>query len=214
MTLNGVLLWIRNSYIRTTSKIRKQKINKTDFTIISNNCWSGIIYESYGLPKQSPTVGMFFMAEEYLKFVSNLKYYVEDCELCFIDPEQSRHKEFYKKNKKFGTYLIGRLDDVEITMLHFHSKEEATLKWKRRCERINWDHMIVKMNDQNGCKKEYAEQFMKLPFENKLFFTVKNWSDIKGITILNSKNKDCCGMFDEPFGSSKKMNINQLINKI
>ena len=45
-------------------------------------------------------------------------------------------------------------------------------------------------------------------------FTVKNWSDIKGITILNSKNKDCCGMFDEPFGSSKKMNINQLINKI
>ena len=97
MTLNGVLLWIRNSYVRTTSKIRKQKINKTDFTIISNNCWSGIIYESYGLPKQSPTVGMFFMAEEYLKFVSNLKYYVEDCELHFIDPEQSRHKKFYKK---------------------------------------------------------------------------------------------------------------------
>ena len=48
--------------------------------------------------------------------------------------------------------------------------------------------------------------------------TIKNFKDLfsKKLrdSILNSKNKDCCGMFDEPFGSSKKMNINQLINKI
>lgn len=214
MTLDGLLLWLRNNYLRASSKIRKRKINKTDFTIISNNCWGGIIYESYGLEKQSPTVGMFFMAEEYLKFVSNLKYYLEDCEISFIDPDQARHKDFYKKDKKFGTYLIGRLDDVEIAMLHFHSPKEAALKWKRRCERVNWDHMIVKMNDQNRCKKKHAEEFMKLPFKNKVFFTVKDWSDVKGITILKSKNSECCGLFDEPFGSSSKMNINKLINKI
>ena len=40
-------------------KIKQHKNN--DFTIISNNCWGGMIYESYGLPEQSPTVEMSFM---------------------------------------------------------------------------------------------------------------------------------------------------------
>lgn len=74
MSVNGFKLLLRNKYIRSTSNFRKRKINNIDFTIISNNCWGGLVYESYGLPKNSPTVGMFFMAEEYIKFVSNLKY--------------------------------------------------------------------------------------------------------------------------------------------
>lgn len=38
---------------------RRKKLTSTDFTIISNNCWGGMMYESYNLPKQSPTVGLF-----------------------------------------------------------------------------------------------------------------------------------------------------------
>ena len=39
--------------------------------IISNNCWGGVIYESYSLPKLSPTVGMYFSPKDYLKFVAD-----------------------------------------------------------------------------------------------------------------------------------------------
>lgn len=39
-----------------------------EFTIISNNCWGGTVYESYGLPKQSPTVGMFVMPRDFETF--------------------------------------------------------------------------------------------------------------------------------------------------
>ena len=107
MSVNGFKLLLRNKYIRSTSNFRKRKINNIDFTIISNNCWGGLVYESYGLPKNSPTVGMFFMAEEYIKFVSNLKYYTQDCEMRFVPPEQARHRDFYAKSINYTDNCVG-----------------------------------------------------------------------------------------------------------
>lgn len=213
MTIDGIKLKFRNAYIRITSKMRGKKILNRNFTIISNNCWGGLVYESYGLEKQTPTVGMFFMPEEYIRFVSNLKHYTQ-CEMTFVEPDESRHKDFYKIDSRFGTYPIARVDDIEIALLHFHSKEEAKLKWERRCKRINWDNMLIKMNDQNQCKFEHVKDFISLSHKNKVFFTVKkNWK-MNGVTVIESKNTDCCGLFDEPFGASKKLNVNQLINEL
>ena len=53
-----------------------KKIKDKEFTIISNNCWGGMIYESYGLQKQTPTVGLFIMPDDYIKFLRNLREYV------------------------------------------------------------------------------------------------------------------------------------------
>lgn len=47
-------------FIPLTCKSRREKLTHTDFTIISNNCWGGTVYEAHNLPKESPTVGMFF----------------------------------------------------------------------------------------------------------------------------------------------------------
>jgi uncharacterized protein (DUF1919 family) len=58
---------------------RRKKLTQTDFTIISNNCWGGMIYESYNLPKESPTVGLFFMASDYIRFLDHLKEYFNKC---------------------------------------------------------------------------------------------------------------------------------------
>lgn len=216
MTLDGLKLLFRNKYINLSAPIRRRMIDKSDFTIISNNCWGGLVYESYQLPKQTPTVGMYFMAEEYIKFVSNLEHYVKDCTLDFIDPESSRHKEFYRKDIRFGSFPIGLLGDVEIALLHFRSRDEAKEKWERRCSRIQWNSLLVKMNDQNNCTYEQADYFMKLPFKNKLFFTVKKeWTSIPEITLLEPKQEtDCCGLFDEPFGSNKNLDINRIINNL
>ncbi len=215
MTLSGIKLKLRNAYIKITSKNRKKKIKNTNFTIISNNCWGGIVYESYNLPKNSPTVGMYFMAEEYIKFVSNLAYYTQECKMSFISPESARHKDFYALDNRFGSYPIAIIGDVEIALLHFHSEAEAIDKWERRCKRINWNKLLVKMNDQNGCEHKHAEKFMNLPINNKLFMSVRNdFLDIPGVTFLKSKNTTHCGLFDEPFGASKKLNVNQLINSL
>ena len=39
---------------------RKKKLKSTDFTIISNNCWGGMIYESYNLKKNSDSWDVFY----------------------------------------------------------------------------------------------------------------------------------------------------------
>ena len=79
-------------YLPLTRNMRRKKLKDENFTIISNNCWGGTIYESYGIKKMSPTVGMFIMPEDYLKFIANFDYYVSQ-PLEFIYPDHSKWKE-------------------------------------------------------------------------------------------------------------------------
>ena len=60
-----------------SAPLKRKKLNNTDFTIISNNCWGGICYDHFGIEKQSPTVGCFIMTDDYLTFIENLDYYLE-----------------------------------------------------------------------------------------------------------------------------------------
>ena len=76
-TYEGLRLKILKIRREKLSTIRRKKLQISSFTIISNNCWGGMIYESYNLVKQSPTIGMFFFPSDYIKFISNLKFYIE-----------------------------------------------------------------------------------------------------------------------------------------
>ena len=93
-----------------TCKGAPKKLLGKDFTIISNNCWGGMIYESYNLPKNSPTVGLFFFAEDYIRFLKDLKGFVT-APLKFITPEDSKWKTRPElvNDKRFGHYPIGQL---------------------------------------------------------------------------------------------------------
>ena len=76
MTIEGLRLKLLEIRRKSLADYRRNKINKSRFTIISNNCWGGECYESYNLIKQSPTIGLFFMATDYIKFISNIKHYL------------------------------------------------------------------------------------------------------------------------------------------
>ena len=214
MSLEGIKTRLRNYYIRVTATKRQKKLSNKDFTIISNNCWGGLVYESYNLEKQTPTVGMYFAPEEYLRFLSNLEYYICHCEMTFVAPEQARHKMLYRQDKRFGSFPIARVGDVEIAMLHYHSEEEAKAKWKRRCSRVNWDKLIVKMNDQNGCTLEHAKAFAQLPFAHKVFLTVNDWDVGTCTAKVPASGHRYITSTQEPFGESKYLNVNQLINSL
>lgn len=144
-----------------------------------------MIYESYNLPKESPTVGMFFMAKDYIEFLSDLRGYVNG-KLTFIKPEESRWKDMpqVSEDKRFGSYSVGVLSNgknsIEIFFLHYHSEQEAREKWERRVQRINWNKLLIKFNDQNGCTEKEVNKFMKMAYKNKLFFTCKVWKNARG----------------------------------
>lgn len=148
---------------------RRKKLKRFDFTIISNNCWGGICYEYFGLVKQSPTVGTFFFAEDYLKFVKRLKYYLS-LELRFINVDESKHFSYLKEHEI--RCPIGILDDVEVFFLHYSNESLAKEKWSRRVRRVNWENLIFKFSQMNECSFDHLLMFDKMDLPGKKFMFV------------------------------------------
>lgn len=124
--------------------LRRAKLERTDFSIISNNCWAGSVYRRYGLPYLSPTVGLYFFADDFVRFASALRRYTS-APLVFIDATESRHADKLAEKGELGK-IVGRIDDVEIIFLHYLTKVEASEKWRRRCGRINWNNLFIKLS--------------------------------------------------------------------
>ena len=50
------------------------KVGELDYSIISNNCWGGMIFSNLHKKYNSPTVGLYFFSDEYIKFLKNINY--------------------------------------------------------------------------------------------------------------------------------------------
>lgn len=156
------------------NRLDRKGIRK-DFTIISNNCWAGLVYQHFGLPYNTPTVGLFFFAQDYIKFVYNIKEYLAK-PLEFIALEESKYSETLKRYG--GECLncpIAICGDIEIIFMHYHSPKEAEEKWRRRAARINWDNVIFKFSEMNLCSEDDLRAFDALPVQNKVVFTHKDY---------------------------------------
>lgn len=147
-------------------KIVKRFVKRRDFSIISNNCWAGRVYQYLDMPYLSPTAGLYFFTPDYIRFVSNLKHYL-GCKLEFIKPEDSKYYELLKERNQLSV-PVALLDDVEIIFLHYKTPEEAAEKWYRRALRVNYDNIIIKLSRMNLCTEKEMAEFANLPFENKI----------------------------------------------
>lgn len=73
------------SFKNSTRKTRKDlnrklmylRIKDKNFTIISNDCWGGEVYKDLGLEYTTPFVGIRLFAHCYIKFLKNIKEYIE-----------------------------------------------------------------------------------------------------------------------------------------
>lgn len=153
----------------------KKSIKNKNFSVISNNCWAGRVYQYLDMPYLSPTAGLYFFAPDYIKFVSDLRRYLAT-ELRFIEPEESKYYEEIKKRNQTDK-PIGILDDVEIVFLHYKTKEEAAEKWNRRKERVNFDNIILKFSRMDLCTEKEIEKFDSIPLKNK--FVLNNRLPLK-----------------------------------
>ena len=163
-----------------------------------------------------------FTAKDYIEFLSDLKGYING-KLIFINPEESRWKDApqVSGDKRFGTYPVGVLSNgkntIEIFFLHYHSEQEAREKWERRIKRINWDKLLVKFNDQNGCTETEVNRFIGLPYKNKLFFTCKEWPNLngEGYTFIRQFPKhDFIMASYELFGKNRYIDRTEVLNSL
>lgn len=168
---------------------RQKHINNKDFSIICNNCWAGYVYRRFGIPYLTPTVGLYFFPEDYIKLCSDIKGYMEK-HLDFIPYTESKYKDIIESRKQTNV-PIARLGDIEIVFLHYATEEEAAEKWYRRAERINYDNLIFKFSKMDYCTDELLKLFDEFDFNKKICFVPKKCNvDIKcGIRLKDAKGE-------------------------
>ena len=155
----------RKKFLKSIERLCPEEV-----TIISSNCFAGRILQDLKREYNTPTLGLYFWAPDYIEFLSNLPFYLK-AKITFVD--HSKYPEGDRRRKEWPHwYPIGLLDNkVEIHFLHYHSEKEAAEKWYRRASRVNLNNLIIIGMDQNfGTEKEVIE-FDQLPYKNKIYFS-------------------------------------------
>jgi len=209
--IKKILKEIRLRINKFGSSYRRKKLKIKNPTIISNNCWAGIVSQYLGIKYYTPTIGLYFFSEEYIKFLERFDYYIKQ-KLEIIDTKDSKYyDEMIKKNHKNA--IVGKLDDVEIVFLHMKTGKEAIEKWNKRVKRINRRNIIFKFCEQNECSSEHIKRFENLPFKNKICFTTKEYPEYKSVIWFKDqfKNEEVVRDYYE---SHKYLNIIDYINNM
>lgn len=148
---------------------KRSRLKDKNVSIICCNCIGGCISHDLGLRFLSPTINLFFSAEDYITFAEKLEYYLS-----------LEMTEF--SGGDTGTYPIGVLgkdekERIKIHFLHYSDFATAKEKWVERAQRINWDNIFLIFTDQNGCNQELVERFAKLPYRKIMFTSTRDYNE-------------------------------------
>ena len=202
---------LKDRIIRARAPFRRIGLENLDFSILANNCWGGIVSRDRHLPYNSPTCGTYFFSKDYLRFLSDVHRYL-DTELEELPVRESRYAEelvsLHGEN-----VVLGRMEDVEVVLLHYPTFAEAKEKWDRRKQRIRWDNLLVKYSDQNGFVPEDFETFRALPFANKLFLTTNPEYASEFTRVIPDKWHEGYAV-DDIKSSFRVMDVNRLLNEM
>lgn len=188
------LLRIKNRTANIVKYINQKRLKNRNFTIISNDCWGGVLYKELNLEYTSPFIGLMLMAPCYIKMLKRLDFYLEI-------PLEFKEKSIYSKlnllretEQRF--YPIGMLKDIEIHFFHYQNKEEVIDKWERRKERINWDNLFIKFAaDKDECTVKEMEEFTKLDYPRKLCLTNHNYEKLNDNFVWLKEGYDGGAMY-------------------
>ena len=155
------------------AKKQQKELKNHHFSIISSSCNGGVITSELGEQFRTPTINLWFTAKDYIKLASDLKHYMS--------------KDVLEVKNCFHNYPVGRVDDITVYFMHYHSFEEARNKWNERKERINYDNLFFMMAEKDGCTKDKVREFDSLPYNNKVVFTYNSFPECSSAICV----KDC-----------------------
>lgn len=139
---------------RLCKAYRRIGLQNKDFTIISNNCTGGYVYQHYGIAYNTPTEGLYFTTSDYIRLIERPEYYFTH-EVILIDPQTS----VLAKAGKNIYYPVGVIDDIEVYFMHYHNPEEALSKWRRRASRMNFHKLFFLLTETELMTEENLRQF-------------------------------------------------------
>lgn len=140
----------------------RARLTNHGMTVISSNCNGAFILHDLGEKFHSPFVNLYLLPDDFIKYLQNIEHYMQ-AELRFETSDKA--------------YPVGKLDDLTIHFMHYHSEEEAKAKWTERTARMNLDNLFILMTDRDGCTRKNLEDLDRLPFANKVIFTHKAYPE-------------------------------------
>lgn len=150
------------------------KLRRSQLSILSMNCFAGLLYHRFSLPFLTPTINMFTSETGFLKFLSDPIKNVS-AELKFLRTELNPSLKI--------DYPVYKIGETEWNMNHYSDANLAYRKWYERTFRINWFNLLVTMYTENP---EVLAEFDKLPYAKKICF-VSFKSDLDSAYYLDKE---------------------------
>ncbi len=182
--MNNIKKIILDSILGLRKNLNGRVLKNKNVSIISNNCWGGYMCQFSGIQYNSPFVGLFFYAEDYIRLLLHIDTIYKP--FVFKKREESKfYKVLSEKNYPIGYWPD---IDVEIHFLHFKNEKECIEKWNRRLERFDMSNLIVKFCDKELCTEDMINEFDRLPFLNKVCFTSKPYPKYSSVVWLKEQS--------------------------
>ncbi len=164
----------------TASEERRSRLLSQNraFTMVANDCWGAEVYKDFGLPFDSPFIGLFVPGPCFINLVENFERIVTSKLRFMTDSKYPKNPDYPDDHR----YPIGSLqDDVEIHFLHYKSADDASEKWNRRVKRIHWDRLFFKISADGrfAFTDDELRRFDALATPRKLILTSRDLPDIK-----------------------------------
>lgn len=155
---------------RLHKEAKRLQLKNAQPTIIASNCIGTFMYYDMKMQFRSPTINLSFDMNDYVRFLENLQWYLEQPVVPFEDT-------------RFN-YPCGMVGDVEIRFNHYKTIEEAATKWEERKKRIDWNNLFIIGIDGDNCTYESLERFDALPYKDKVIFTHKPYPEVASAYYL------------------------------
>lgn len=175
------IVW-RKKRIKINEANRKRLNTKAKTaSIISMNCIGGILYHDLGLEFLSPTINLYMVAEDFIKFCENIEYYLS------ID-------EFVECKNEKCNYPVVNLGDLTLYLVHYNSVDEAQEKWNERKKRVNLDNIAIICTDREGMNDTLKARFEQLPYKKVMFTHLPDEEHKSSYYIKGYENEDSVGI--------------------
>ena len=178
----GLIIKIEDNYF-------KRKLKNTNFTLLTPNCMAGLIYHRLGERFNSPTIDTSIQTEDFIKFISNLDYYLN------MDVE-----EIEVEDTDYPVGVIrgnGVLSDIRINFVHYDTFDNARKKWNDRKKRIVKDNMYVIICDIDDIYEADYNKVGYISDEDLKLFEAFNCNN-KAMLTRNKERNQCYSHYIKP----------------
>lgn len=155
---------------RLYKECKRLRLKNRQPSIIASNCIGTFMYYDLNMRFNSPTINLSFDMNDYVRFLENLPWYLEQPVVPWDD-------------ERFE-YPCGMVGDVEIRFNHYESFEVAAAKWNERKQRIDWHNLFVIGIDGDNCTYDSLKRFDALPYPSKIIFTHKPYPEFASAYYL------------------------------